>query len=69
MTKDHPVGDRVTSYFSLLLLMGVWQGVAMDSLKFHMGLPCPTLLRPVGKPTLKQPYSRFWGGLPTGQTA
>jgi hypothetical protein len=26
--------------------MGVWQGVAMDSLKFHPGLPCPTLLCP-----------------------
>jgi hypothetical protein len=23
--------------------MGVWQGGAMDSLKFHPGLPCPTL--------------------------
>jgi hypothetical protein len=23
--------------------MGVWQGVAMDSLKFHLGLPCATL--------------------------
>jgi hypothetical protein len=27
--------------------MGVWKGVAMDSLKFHPGLPCPTLLCPV----------------------
>jgi hypothetical protein len=26
--------------------MGVWQGVAMDSLKLHPGPPCPTLLRP-----------------------
>jgi hypothetical protein len=26
--------------------MGVWQGVAMDSLKFHPGPPCPTLLLP-----------------------
>jgi hypothetical protein len=28
--------------------MGVWQGVAMDSLKFHLGLPCSTLLCPAG---------------------
>jgi hypothetical protein len=24
--------------------MGIWQGVAMDSLKYHLDLPCPTLL-------------------------
>jgi hypothetical protein len=29
-------------------IVGVWQGVALDSLKFHLGPPCPTLLRPVG---------------------
>jgi hypothetical protein len=29
--------------------MGVWQGVAMDSIKFHLGPPCPTLLRPSGR--------------------
>jgi hypothetical protein len=28
--------------------MGVWRGVAMDSLKYRQGLSCPTLLRPVG---------------------
>jgi hypothetical protein len=42
--------------------MGVWKEVAMDSLKFHPGPPCPTLLGPVGRPPLKQPYSRFRGG-------
>jgi hypothetical protein len=47
--------------------MGVWQGVAMDSLKFHPGLPCFTLLRPVGGPLLKGPYSLFRGGLPAGR--
>jgi hypothetical protein len=26
--------------------MGVWHGVAMDSLKFHPGPPCPTFLLP-----------------------
>jgi hypothetical protein len=29
--------------------MGVWQGVAMDTLKFQQGPLCPTLLRSVGQ--------------------
>jgi hypothetical protein len=37
--------------------MGVWQRVGMDSLKFHPGPLCPTLLRPVGRPPLKRPYA------------
>jgi hypothetical protein len=41
--------------------MGVWRGVAMDSLKFHLGLPCLTFLRPAGRPALKRPYGHFWG--------
>jgi hypothetical protein len=45
--------------------MGVWQGVAMDSLKFHLGPPCPTLLRLMGGPLLKRPYGYFRGCLPT----
>jgi len=49
--------------------MGIWHGVAMDSLKFHLGLPWPTLLHPVGRPPLKQPYGLFWGGPPTERTA
>jgi hypothetical protein len=39
-----------------LTSMGVWKGVAMDSLKFHLGLPCPTFLHPMGGPLLKRPY-------------
>jgi hypothetical protein len=38
--------------------MGVWQGVAMDSLKYRQGPPCPTLLClcPVGShPKGRQP--------------
>jgi hypothetical protein len=35
--------------------MGVWQGVAMDSQKFHPGPLCPTLLRPADGPPLKRP--------------
>jgi hypothetical protein len=49
-----------------MFAMGVWHGVAMDSLKFHLGLSCSTLLRPAGEPPLERPYGRFWGGLPTG---
>jgi hypothetical protein len=33
--------------------MVVWQGVAMNSLMFHPGPPCPTLLRPAGRSPLK----------------
>jgi hypothetical protein len=47
--------------------MGIWEGVAMDSLKFHPGPPpCPTLLRPAGGPPLKLLYGCFKGSPPTG---
>jgi hypothetical protein len=36
--------------------MGVLQRVVMDSLKFHPGLSCPTLLRPAGGPPLNVFY-------------
>jgi hypothetical protein len=49
--------------------MGVWQGVAMDSLKYHWGQPCPTLLRPASRPSLRRPYGRFRGGPPSGPAA
>jgi hypothetical protein len=29
-------------------IIGVWQGVAMNSLKFYPSPPCPTLLHPAG---------------------
>jgi hypothetical protein len=47
--------------------MGVWHGVAMDSLKFHPSLPCPTLLRPAGGPPLKW-QARRAGGLQPSST-
>jgi hypothetical protein len=47
----------------------VWKGVSTDSLKFHPGPPCPTLLRPAGGPPPTRPYCRFWGGPPAGQAA
>jgi hypothetical protein len=31
----------------------VWQAVSTDSLKFHLGPPCPTLIRPAGGPPPK----------------
>jgi hypothetical protein len=49
--------------------MGVWHGVVMDSLKYHPGPPCPTLLRPTGGSPLKRPYGRFRGDLPTERAA
>jgi hypothetical protein len=54
----------VVSHFEA---MSIWQGVAMDSLNFHPGLPCPTLLRPVDGPPLKWPYGCFRCGPPAGQ--
>jgi hypothetical protein len=57
--------DRLGWDFSV----GVWQRVAIDSLKFHLGLPCPSLLRPVGGPPLKRPCSSFWGGPPAERAA
>jgi hypothetical protein len=40
----------------------IWQGVAMDFLKFYPGPPCPTFLRPEGKLPPKRPYGLqpFW---------
>jgi hypothetical protein len=43
--------------------------VAKDALKYHPGLPCPTLLQPAGGPPLKRPYGCFRDGPPTGQVA
>jgi len=47
----------------------VREGVSTDSLKFHVGPPCPTLIRPAGEPPPKRPYGRL-GGVPlTGRVA
>jgi hypothetical protein len=46
--------------------IGVWQGVAMDSLKWNSGPLCLTLLCPGGRPPFKCPYRRFKVGLPLG---
>jgi hypothetical protein len=46
--------------------MGAWQGVAMDSLKFHPGPPCQTILHHADGPPLKWPQGRFRGSLPAG---
>jgi hypothetical protein len=47
----------------------VREGVSTDSLKFHAGPPCPTLIRPAGGPLPKRPYGRLGGGPPAGQAA
>jgi hypothetical protein len=47
----------------------VWQGVYIDSLKFHPNLLCPTLLRPAGVPSPNRPYGCFWDGLPVERLA
>jgi hypothetical protein len=56
-------------YFHLAAVMqiGVWQGVAMDSLKYHLGPPCLSFLRPAGGPPLKRTYSHFRGSPPAGR--
>jgi len=40
------------SLHEVSMVMDVWQGVAMDSLKYQSGLPCLILLRPAGGPPL-----------------
>lgn len=49
--------------------MGIWKGMAMGSLKFHLSPPCSTLLFTAGGPPLKRPYSRFRGDPPARQVA
>jgi hypothetical protein len=39
----------------LVVFMGVCQGVAMDFLKSHHGVLCPTFLRHAGGPPIKRP--------------
>jgi hypothetical protein len=49
------------------LTIGVWQGVAMDSLMFHPSPPCPTLVCLLDEPPLIQHYGRFRGGACAGR--
>jgi hypothetical protein len=44
--------------------MGIYQWVAMDSIKFNQGSPCPTLLCPTDRLPQKHPYCHFRGGPP-----
>jgi hypothetical protein len=69
MSQMSPNVSSLFLHESLDEAMGVWQGMAMDSLKFHLGRPCPTLLCPDGGSPLTQPYVGFRGGLPRGQEA
>jgi hypothetical protein len=60
--KRSSVRNLYSLYHHRLQPIGVWQGVAMDSPKYHYGPPCPTLLCPAGEPSLTQPYGCFRGG-------
>jgi hypothetical protein len=57
-----PQNQCISEHNELERGMGVCQGVATDSLKYHPGLPCPTFLRSESGPPLKGPYDRFMGG-------
>ena len=48
--------------YSVSTGMDVWQGVAIDSLRFCPVRLCLTLLRPLGGPPLKRLYNRFRSG-------
>jgi hypothetical protein len=55
---ENPGEDRYTLTYGLSFplnatTIGVRQGVALDSLKFHSGSLCPTLLCFAGRPPLK----------------
>jgi hypothetical protein len=54
---------------AVVVVIGAWQGVAMGTIKFHAGLPCPTLLRPAFAPPQKRPYGRSSGGPPARRAA
>jgi hypothetical protein len=58
-----------TMVLKTIEIMGIWQGEAMDSLKYYPGSLCPTLLRPAGGIPLKQLYGSFRGGPPARQVA
>jgi hypothetical protein len=55
--------------FHISETMGAWQGVDIDSLNFHSGPPCMTLLRPVGGLPLKRPDNLFRSGPPAREAA
>jgi hypothetical protein len=67
--ETHARKSEAMHFNARLKLRPVRQGVSTDSLKFHPGPPCPTLLRPVGGPPLKQFSDCLGGGPPTGQAA
>jgi hypothetical protein len=48
------------------LIRPVWEGISTDSLKFHPVPPSPTLIRPVGRPLPKRPYSHLGVARPQG---
>ena len=49
--------------------VGVWKGVVIDFLKYQLGPPCLTFLRPAGGRSLNRSYGHFRGDPPTGWAA
>jgi hypothetical protein len=62
------VGNDRIPEFAVSFCTGLWQVVAMVSLKFQPGPLCPNLLRPAGGPTLKllRPFQGWPAGRPQG---
>jgi hypothetical protein len=44
-SKDKKTRAKGEQEVFAVFSMGIWQGVAMDSLQFHLGPPCPTFSR------------------------
>jgi hypothetical protein len=65
LSKDLPLFHDV--YLSAKETWAYGKGWPSNSLNFHPGPLCPTLLCPAGGPPLKQPYGRFKGGSPAGR--
>jgi hypothetical protein len=68
-TKDTSLilfDPKISKFGPTVRRIGVWPGVTMDSLKFHL---CPTLLCPAGKAPLQRHYGHFRGSLPVGWAA
>jgi hypothetical protein len=59
--KDQPASLKMVSSFSIISITNQWQGVAMNSLEYYLGPPCPTVLYSVGAPPLKIAIRQFQG--------
>jgi hypothetical protein len=57
--QDNLLQGLQAQIISSLSSRPVWQGVSTDSLKFHPGQLCPTLLRSTAGPPSSRPHGRF----------